>query len=72
VVEELLPAFVSLVAEVNVDQWVAAWPYGFFDKHHSGLSGCTPAFSHVTACTGTDYVVPGGLAAHAAWDDVVE
>jgi len=37
VVEELFPAFVSVVAEVDVDEWVVAGLDGLLDERHAGM-----------------------------------
>jgi len=29
VVQELFPALITLVTEVNVDEWIVSWPGGF-------------------------------------------
>ena len=59
VVEELLPASVAVVAEVNVDEWIMSGLYGFFDECHSGVLWSSAAFLDITGCAGTHYVFPG-------------
>ncbi len=71
-VEELFPAFVSLVAEMDVDEGVVAGFDGLFDERHAGMFRGLAAFFDVAGGTGTNDVFPGCLAAQAAGDDVVE
>ncbi len=71
-VEELFPAFVSVVAEVDVDEGVVPGLDGLFDELHAGMFYGMTAFFDVTGRTGTNDVLPGCLAAQAAGDNVVE
>ncbi len=71
-VEELFPAFVSVVAEVDVDQGVVSRSGGFFDQLYAGVSRGPAAFPDVAVCAGTDDVFPDCLAAHASREYVVE
>jgi len=59
VVEELFPAFVSVVAEVDVDEGVVAGLDGFFYELHAGIFQGLTAFFDVTGRTGTNDVFPG-------------
>jgi len=72
VVEELFPASVSVVAEVDVDEGVVAGPDGLFDQLHVGFLGGSAALFDVARGAGTHDVAPGGLAAQRSRDDVVE
>ncbi len=72
VVEELFPASVSVVAEMDVDERVVAGLDGFFDEFHAGMFWGMAAFFDVTGRAGTNDVFPGRFAALAARDDVVE
>jgi len=72
VVEELLPAFVSLMAQMNVDEGVVAGSDWLFYQGHTGLFWGVTALFDVAGGTGTNDVLPGGFAAEAAGDDVVE
>ena len=72
VVEELLPALVSFVAEVDVDKRVAFWFDGRFDKRHSGLFRRPAAFSDVAVGAGAYDIVPARFAAKTSRDNVVE
>ena len=71
-VEELLPASVSLMAEVNMNKRITLWLDGFLDKFHAGLSWGSAAFFHVALRAGTNYISPDRFAAHTSGDDVVE
>ncbi len=71
-VEELFPASVSLVSEVDVYEGIVPGPDGFFDELHAGVPGGSSAFSDVAGGAGADYVFPVCLSANAAGDDVVE
>ena len=72
VVEELLPASVSVAAEVEVDECVSFWFYGACDEGHTGLLWGFAAFFDVAFCAGADDILPCGPAAHALWDYMVE
>jgi len=71
-VEELFPALVSPVAEVDMDEGVVAGLYGLLYQLHTRLMQALAAFLHIAGRTGTDNVLPGGFAAHTPRDDVVE
>ncbi len=71
-VEELFPASVSVVAEVDVDEGVVAGLDGLFDELHTGMFWGMAAFFDVTGRAGTNDVFPGRFAAQAARDYVVE
>ncbi len=58
-VEELFPAFVSLVAEVDVDQGVVAGSGGFLDQTHVGVLRGFTALFYVAGRAGADAI--GGL-----------
>ena len=66
VVEELLPRAIALVAEVDVEHGAVLGLDGLLDEGHAGLLGGPAALFHVAVGAGTDDVVPGRLAAHAA------
>ena len=71
-VEELFPASVAMVAEVDVDEGVVARSNGLFDELHVGFLWGSAALLDVALGAGTDDVFPDGLAAHAPGDNVVE
>ena len=71
-VEELFPALVSVVAEVDVDERVVFGLDGFFDERHAGLLRHSAAFLDVTRRTRTNNILPDGFAAQAPRDNVVE
>ncbi len=71
-VEELFPASVSVVAEVDVDERVVAGLDGLFDEFHAGMFYGLAAFFDVTGRAGTNDVFPGCFTAQAARDYVVE
>jgi len=72
VVEELLPASVTLVAEVNVDERIAFWLDRFLDKSQARLPWCATTFFDIAFRTGTNNILPNRFAAHTSWDDVVK
>ncbi len=71
-VEELFPAFVSVVTEVDVDEWVVPGLDGLFNEFHAGMFRGMAAFFDVAGRAGTNDVFPGRFAAQAPWDYVVE
>jgi len=72
VVEELFPASVSVVAEVDVDQGVVSGLDGLLDELHGGVLWGPAALLDVAGRAGTNNVFPDGFAAHTAGDNVVE
>ena len=71
-VEELFPASVSVVAEVDVDEWVVSWLDGLLNELHPGVLWSLAAFLDVAGCAGAHNIFPDSFAAHTPWDDVVE
>lgn len=71
-VEELFPAFVAVVAQMNVDEGVVSGSGGFFDQTHAGVLRGSAALPDVAGRAGADDVFPDCLAADAARDHVVE
>ena len=71
-VEELLPAFVSFMSEMDVGQRVMSGLDGLFDQFHSRELRCLAALFDVTRRAGTDNIFPCGFAAYAPGDNVVE
>ncbi len=71
-VEELLPASVSVVAEVDVDKRVVPGPDGLTNKLHAGVLWSSAAFFYVALGAGAHYISPDRFAAHTPGDDVVE
>jgi len=59
VVEELLPAFVAGLAEVNADERIVLRFGGLLDKSEASLFGRAAAFSHVAFGAGADHISPG-------------
>jgi len=72
VVEELFPASVSVVAEVDVDERVVPGLDGLFDELHAGMFWGMAAFFDVTGRAGTNDVFPCRFAAHTPRGYVVE
>ncbi len=62
-VQELFPAFVAVVAEVDVDQGVVARSGGLFDQTHAGKPGGFAALFYVAGRAGADDVFPGCFSA---------
>ena len=71
-VEELFPAFVSLVSEVNMQQGVASWLYGFCDQRHICLFRGSTAFFDVACHAGADNIFPCAFTADTSRHYVVE
>ena len=71
-VEELFPASVAVVVQVDVNEGIVLWLDWLFNKLHSCGFGSSASFSDVTIGTGADYVVPCCFAAHTPRDDMVE
>ena len=71
-VEELFPASIAVVAEVDVDEGIVSGPNGLLDEFHAGVLWRPAAFLDVTGGAGTHDVAPGGLAAQRSRDHVVE
>ncbi len=58
VVEELLPAVVALMAEVDMDEWIVLWPDRLLDKRHTCQLGGSAALFHVAFRAGTNNIFP--------------
>jgi len=72
VVEELLPATVALMAQVNMNERIVFWLDGFLDERHACLFRCSAAFFDIAIGAGTNDIFPDGLAAYAPRDNMVE
>ena len=71
-VEELLPAVVALMPEVNVNKGITFWLDRFLDELESGLFGRSAAFFHIAFCAGANHIFPGWFYAHTPGNNVVE
>jgi hypothetical protein len=71
-VEELLPASVALMTQVNMDKWIAFWLDRLSDKSHPRSSWSPAAFFHVAICAGTNHIFPNWFAPYTSWDNVVK
>ena len=71
-VEELFPAFISVMAEVDMGHRIVPGFYGLFGQLHPGGFWCLAALFDVTRRACTDDIFPGCFATQAARDDVVE
>lgn len=71
-VEELLPATITLVTQVDVNEGIVLRPDGLLDEHHARLFRSSAAFSDVAFGARTDNIVPNSLAAHAPRGNVVK
>jgi len=58
VVEELLPASVSVVAEVDMEERVVPGLNGLSDKLHPGAFWSSAAFFDVAGCAGAHDIFP--------------
>jgi len=59
VVEELLPASIAVVAQVDVDEWVVSGFDRLSNKFHPGELGGPASFLDVAGCAGANNIVPG-------------
>ena len=58
-VKELLPALVTTVAKVDVDEGIVFGFDGFSNKFHPGELGGPASFLDVAGCAGANNIVPG-------------
>ena len=72
VVEELLPAAITLMAQEDMKKRIMLRFYGLSEKRHTGLSRRSAGLFHITFCAGTDNISPIGFSAHAPGYNVVE
>ena len=71
-VEELLPASVARLAEMNVDERIVLRFGRFLDERHSGQFWGSASFFDVAVGAGADDIFPDRFAAHTPWDDMVQ
>ncbi len=71
-VEELFPASVSVVAEVDVDEGVVFRLDRLSNKLHPCVFWSSAAFLDIAGCAGTNNIFPDSFASHTPWYDVVE
>ena len=71
-VEELFPASVAVVVQVDVNEGVVPGFDGLFNKFHPGVFRSSASFSDVALGAGADYVLPCCFAAHTPRDDMVK
>ena len=71
-VEELFPASVAVVAQVDVDEGIVFRLDGFLDECQAGLFGGSATFFDIAFGAGADNVLPDSLAAHTPGDNVVK
>ncbi len=57
-VEELFPASVAVVSEVDVDEWVVPGLDGLLNELHPGVLWSLAAFFDVAGCAGANNVFP--------------
>ena len=57
-VEELLPAAITLVAEMNVNERIVPRLDGLLDQLHPGVLRSPAAFFDVAGCAGTNNIFP--------------
>jgi hypothetical protein len=72
VVEELLPATVAGLAEVDADERIVFRLGGIADEGEASLLGSSATFFHVTSGAGADHIFPVRFSAGTARDNVVE
>jgi len=61
-----------MMAEVDVDERIMAGFDRLLYQLHAGIVGTLAALLYITGSTGTDNILPCGLAAHTSRDDVVQ
>ncbi len=71
-VEELFPASVAVMAEVDVDEWVVSWLDRLSNKLHPCVLWSLAAFLDIAGCACTNNIFPDSFASHTPWYDVVE
>ncbi len=71
VIEELFPASVAVVVEMNADNRVASGLYRLCDEPHAGLFRGPAALLDVAPGAGTNHIVPSALAAPAPRNNVI-
>ena len=71
-VKKLLPASVSLVGQVNVNDRVILGLDGFLDEFHMGLCGGAATFFDIAPQTCTDDVLPSGSSAQSAGNHMIQ
>ena len=72
VVEELLPAAVAFLTQVDVDKRIVPGLDGLSDKRQACLLGHSAAFFNVAVRAGANDIFPNGFSAHSSGDDVVQ
>ncbi len=71
-VDELFPASIAVVVQVNVDEGVVPGFDWFFNKLHLCGLRSSASFFNIAFGAGTDYVFPCCFAAHTSRDDMVK
>ncbi len=71
-VEELLPALVAVVTQVDVDERIMLRFNRLFNKLHTGAAGDSAALPDVAGGTCANNIFPRRFAAHGSRDNVVE
>lgn len=71
-VQELLPASVAFVGQMDVDDRVVFGFYRFPDEFHPCLCGGTPTFFDIAFQTCADDIAPCGSTTDSAGDDMVQ
>ena len=71
-VEKLFPAFIPVMAQMDMNDRVAPGLNRFMDEFHVGLRRCPPTFFNIAFHTGTDNIPPRGDAPHPAGNDMVQ
>jgi len=72
VVEELLPATVALLAEMDMYEWIVFRLNGLMNKCYTSFFRSSTAFFDVALGAGTNYISPNGFTTHAPGDNMVE
>ena len=71
-VEELLPATVAFLTQVDVDKRIVPGLDGLSHQRQARLLGHSAAFFNVAVRAGANHIFPYGFSAHSSGDDVVQ
>ncbi len=71
-VEELLPAAITMMTQEDMHKGIVPGLYGLSKKCHGSLPGRSAGFFHIALSTCTDNIFPNSLSAHTPWNDMVK
>ena len=67
-----MPGLVLPVAQLEVQQRTAFWPFRFADEGHVGLAWSPTPFANIAGDTGTNNIFPAADPSLASWDHMVQ